>query len=185
MKIQTIQMILFGMLVCLVSSCGEPNHIIDDPVTIARHRVIAKTARELQDKFNLHAIGIAGGNNRENKIRLIGIYFEYDNKVTKEEARKLLIESTQIFLDNIATDQDLQQYLIEQPYTYKNIELTIGFKNPDGSPIYHPDLGIISINKGITIYYTTTAEKPLLFESVIREPYEETLKLHNDSKKAE
>jgi hypothetical protein len=141
----------------------------------ARMNTIINTSiKQLSTRYNLVPIG-RGGGNKNNKSQLESVSFKLKQKLTKQQARILIVEIVELFLHNINNNQEIASYLYDSPFTYKNLEFRVFIDDKDGSDLYHPDLGLVSLTEGGTVSFVTYAPGTRSdYASDVEEPYEET-----------
>jgi hypothetical protein len=140
-------------------------------------QIISTSVKQLSNRYGLVQMGI-GGAEKEGKSKREYVGFQIYKKLTKEEARILMVEIVELFLHNINKTKSVSHYLSDNPFTYKNLEFTVIAFNPDGSDVYQPDIGLVSLTRRGTITYVTY--KPGTkseYASEIEEPYEEAYRI--------
>lgn len=142
----------------------------------AINAVLKKTSSQLNKKYNLRTIGTGGSANREDKATMIGIEFQILQPLTLDECRKLIISVANALLNNINNEPSIEQYLVEFPFTYKKIDVGIFIHMQDNSSVFHPDIGVVSLGKGVIEYLTVDPVGSYKYKSVIEETYEEALR---------
>jgi len=150
---------------------SEPQSPADKAINI----VISKTADEFQNKYHLSLGGI-GGSGNDTTIKTSSISFSINQTLSIADTRQLIIACAREFLKNINEDSNLASYLVVQPFTEKNIKITIAMTNSDNSTTFDPQLAGVSLDKGVIRYFTNDPDKPHTFKSVIKESYEEAIK---------
>ena len=139
--------------------------------------IINSSIKQLSNRYGIVAIG-GGGGEKEGKSWLKSVSFHLYRKLTKEEARILLIEIVELFLHNINNNKEITPYLYDHPFTYRNLEFAVFFYNKDRSDFYHPDIGLISLTPRGTVSFVTYAPGALCeYASDVEETYEEAYKI--------
>ncbi len=145
------------------------------PVDIAVDRVLDHTLSNLQKNEPIIMIGLGGSKNNLKK-ETIRISLMLNKVLTKKECRKLIIKCAESYLNDINSDNELKQYLYQYPFAYKNLEISIFLKKPDGSDINYPDIRVISLyNDKISYDIQDPNSKYKYITS--QEPYEEALRI--------
>ena len=137
------------------------------------YKTIAEVVNELNHLYQLNPVGI-GESANENYYTLIELDFYLYHKLSKDEGRKILIESTKILLDKINSNVELNQYLQPFPFTEKNVKLAI-FVFEDGKQPYYPEICVFSCKKGKITYSTETPETKFGYYTTEEESFEEAL----------
>ncbi|MEX0962286.1 MAG: hypothetical protein WDZ28_05475 [Simkaniaceae bacterium] len=134
------------------------------------NQITKETAKKLNEKKKLVLIGTGG--QMMYKIEMLAMSFNYYQEVDLETARELLVESVEEYLSAINSNQEVRSYLFNYPFTAKNIEITIFFRNPDGSNAASEKINIAAANQGKLIYYIDSPDKHTI-TAIYRETYEE------------
>ncbi|NGX48443.1 MAG: hypothetical protein K940chlam5_00028 [Candidatus Anoxychlamydiales bacterium] len=138
------------------------------------NKIIGQTWRQLEKEKNLVPLG--EGKSITPGSEYIGLYFQYFNPVTMEEARELVIYAAETLLHNLNSNEKLNES-IDKPYPVSWIEIRIHVYNPDYSNIQPPGISIIHLKRN-TLTYLTEEKR---FEIIHKETYEEALeKLKNN-----
>jgi len=142
------------------------------------NKIINRSIKQLENRYGLVPIG-SGGGNIDNKSRKETVSFHLYHKLTKEEARILIIEIVELLLHNINIDKVIAPYLYNFPFTYKNIEATVFIYEKDESDLFDPNIGLISLTRRGTINYVTYLpnSKWCEYATDVEEPYEQAYKI--------
>lgn len=124
------------------------------------HQIVRQISEKYERKYKLNFSGISlsapGG-----IYRKIGISFEYYGYLSKDDARKILVESATDLIEKINANDELKPYLKNYPFTGDNVTITIFLRLPNGQRIYYPDMKITKFhrNKVCFVYDTPETEK--------------------------
>ncbi len=118
MKILNI--IIFCFLFCILINCTDPRSEREK----TRDRLLIQLAQQMRKK-ELYAIGAGGGCNRDKKINLISIPFNYYDVLDIENARELIVESAISFLELITSASDSKNYFEKFPVPVEVIDIGI------------------------------------------------------------
>jgi len=141
------------------------------------NKTINSSIKQLKTRYGLISIG-SGGRNIDNKSQMESISFHLYHKITKEDARILLVEVVELILHNINNNKEITPYLHDNPFTFKNLEIALFIFDESRSDIHHPNLGLISLNPWGTISFVTYANEGLCKRaSDVEEPYEQAYKI--------
>ena len=89
-----------------------------------------------------------------------------------------LLKLVELFLHNINNSPQVTSYLYNNPFTYENLEFIIFISNKDGSMIYHPNVGVVSLTQnGIVSFRTYEPGKNCKYLGNEKETYEEAYKI--------
>ncbi len=153
----------------LISCCDSMTYKLSDDEKIV-NQITQETAKKLKEKKNLVLIGTGGQMMHE--IEMLAMSFNYYQDVNLKAARELLVESVEEYLSAINSNQDVRQYLANYPFTAKNVEIAIFFRNPDGSNVASEKINIAAANQGKVVYYIDYSEKHTI-KAIYRETYDE------------
>lgn len=139
--------------------------------------VVNTSIKQLSDRYGLVPIG-AGGGEKDGKSRSEHVSFHLYKKITKDEARILMVEIVELFLHNINGTKEVSHYLYDNPFTYKNLEFAVFFYEKDGSDIVHPDIGLVSLSpRGTVGFVTYEPGRGARYATDVEEPYEEAYRI--------
>jgi hypothetical protein len=109
------------------------------------------------------------------EIKMLGLYFDCKKQINIDEARKLLIDAADEFLNEINSNEEVRPYLSKYPFEIKNVEICI--YTPPNQKL--AELAVVSVSNGFLIYKIDDIFTGK-FEVVVKETYEEGLqKLHS------
>ena len=110
--------------------------------------------QQVAEKHRLKFAGIGGGADKGERW-LMTICFEYRGKsLLKDEARKLIVECTEEFLQIVNSNDEIRPYLRDYPFTENNLEFVIVFLSENGKTFISPYISSLSQFNG-KISYTT------------------------------
>ncbi len=121
--------------------------------------------------FLLSGIGSA----MPDKIHELDVDYVSSIHVNVEQARKLFIDHSQSFLDKINGDAALRPYLVEYPFTEKNIDFRLSFEN--NLKYYDPPYIAFVFLVNNKIYYNYYDNQKKKFMDAHEETYQEALKI--------
>jgi hypothetical protein len=129
-------------------------------------------SKELQKK-EIYLAGSGGA--MYDKITCLMLQYDKIERLDIEETRKLYMEALLGFIEKVDNCAEIQPFLKDHPFTYKNVEFGIGFFDKNHKFVPPPYIAYVSIIKG-NILYSIYNEKNRL-EVIYREPYEEAFKI--------
>ena len=138
--------------------------------------IVNHSIKQLSKRYKVIPIG-RGGGNEDNKSRSEYVAFQLYEKLSKDEARVLIIEIVELFLCNINSNKEIAPYLYNIPFTYENLEFRVFLYDKDGSDLYHPNLGLVSLTRIGTINFVTYKDESLDYAYNVEEPYEEAYRI--------
>ena len=80
------------------------------------NQILADAAKIIQDKYCLHPSG-AGAAMPGGPIRELELTLDTKKPCTKEELRKLLIETAHVLLNQVTQNEEVQQFIYEKSFT--------------------------------------------------------------------
>jgi hypothetical protein len=146
--------LIFVCLFIFLSSCNS-NPFMNgnklDDLDIKSNKITFETADELLKEKDLKMAGYGGGA-PFGKITHLSLSLDSNNPLLIQEARELLVYSTNTFLNKINSSKELRPYLESYPATEKNIELRISGSD-DNKQIKPPYISYPAMLKGTCFYY--------------------------------
>lgn len=170
-----IKMIVY--LLCLpflMMSC-QRNEPISEKEKI-KYRVLNEVINQLKDQHQL-SLGGFGAEGSEKGYQLLGLNFDLYGVISKDEGRKMLVESVDLMLNVINQDKELQPYLLEKPFTSKNVDLVFFVKRKNGEDVFYPDIRIFSACGGRISYLTESPEQEFGYYTEEEETFEEARRI--------
>ena len=137
--------------------------------------LMGKAAKYFEHKYHMNPIGI-GISMPNGIVKRLGIEFQVQKPLSKQEAREILIACANELLSMINNNKEIRPYLRNFPFTLKNVGIGIFIANQDGSDVYHPDICVASISNGELTYDTRDKNNRYSYKSTTTESYEEALK---------
>lgn len=140
------------------------------------NEVVNTSIKQLNERYGLISVG-RGGSEKDYKSNREFIAFKINRKLTIEEARILIIEIVELLLNNINNNTEINHFLYNNPFTYKNIE-TVVYIYDKGSDTFHPNIGLVSLTRRGTINFVTyEPNTEYEYATDVEEPYEEAYKI--------
>ncbi len=175
--------ILIGIFILIsffeVISCkslSEDNYQNEPLYVHLSDEVIIKTAKELKNEKNIYLIGHGGQLMYD--VKKLFISFTCDETIAIKEARNLIVYSTQKFLFNINSNEQLRPYLHISPFHVKDIDLAISFD--EIAEKNDQTIDFVSIHNGQIIY--DVSDEVEVLKTIHKESYEEALKIVGNEK---
>lgn len=158
--------ILFLMQGCLMAKC-------EDQLV---YSIMIKAIKPLEIEYNMERCGIGGAYDKGfHSLDLM--LCRYGDKLTKNEARRIIIDCVNKFIQSINQDKKIQSQLKDYPITVKNVSLIIVNYDKNKNDVFHPYINGISFNNGEIIYTTRDPNNKYKFVSEEIETYEEALSI--------
>lgn len=162
----------FICLLILVTACSKasskPEHV--DLV----HCITRQYSKELKKKKGLSLYGYGGAMMGDVKE----IYLDYisHEKLDVEEARRMYIPVMEDLLHLINSDINLRPYLHEHPFTCKNLQIMIAFRDEDGHSQGDEAVALVFVAR-CRIFYELYNKETEKYQVLYEEPYEEALEI--------
>lgn len=112
---------------------------------VSKHFRWANAVHGLQVTFR--AVSMPNGPIRD---VMLGVYTT--KKVGISEARKLFVECTVDLINRLNADKQLRVWLIDYPYTYKNIAYTISFNGLKSGTVLPPYITTVRMSRDEIVY---------------------------------
>lgn len=140
--------------------------------------ILGKTAKIIKEKCNLQPVG-SGSAMPGGHIRKLCLAFDTRDQHNKEELRKLLINCSEELLYQINIVEQIQPFLVNPPFTIKNVEIIVYNQDKNGRGLPNPEISTARISDGILIYKTVDPEDRFKYKNEFEETYHEALKQSN------
>jgi hypothetical protein len=162
-------------LIFLTSCMG----MIDIP---PKHEKIANTvsrrvAKTLAQRHGMRQVGSGGG--MMGQVNMMFIAFNIKRLLTIKEARALIVDCAEEFLEEINSDEKLKPFLVTYPFLIKNIEIAIYAFTSDGYPASYPHIITTGLYEGEISYRKKDFKERYKYKVNIRESYEEAVDILN------
>ncbi|MFZ0565166.1 MAG: hypothetical protein WAM28_03175 [Chlamydiales bacterium] len=142
---------MFSIFGLSMNSCGFPHYTIS-PREKAVNKALARNAKILAKKYHMNPVGntvaMPGGD-----IQYLELEFQIHGPLSKNEIRKVLINSAHDFLADLNSDSELCSYLKNHSFSLKEIGLGLFLTDFSGRGLKDPEIGIAKISKGKLEYY--------------------------------
>jgi len=143
---------------------------------IIAHRLMYRVIDVLESRYQLRYIGRseAGDKTGYNKI---GLLFNKFGKMSKDEGRKVTVDSVNLLLNEINSDPQLQPFLIEKPFTLSNVEIVIFIYTSEVKDIFFPDIRVFAARRGKIRYSTSSPDQKYGYYTEEEETFEEAMRI--------
>ncbi len=167
-----LTLLLFG---CTNNGPTRQSDILSD-------NIIKTVSERLNKKYGLKLIAIGGGEDKDGVWLLSAMYQRIDSKMTEiEEARKIILDCTEEFLNAANHDAEFRPYMQIYPFTPKNLEISILNYDENHREVHFPFISAFSINYGFISYKSLGPELKLPYAQKVTETYEEALERSRES----
>jgi hypothetical protein len=172
---KTIFLLLFVLIGCSSNINTDEFSKAD---TLAMH-IQGTVAKKMTEKYHMFCVGFSA-RMPENVINNLGLSFQIHRKLSKEEAREILLDCVHTFLTAVNTNEEIRPFLKNDPFTPSNISISIFIQGRNGQDIFDPDLGIVHAMNGFLDYGTyEKGTKIPKIQSKVKETYEEAVERAN------
>ncbi len=171
-------LILVGMVVM------GGNHLfshVSPPSIAMTEKLENRVAPLLEKKYKMRLCG-SGGGMPDGIVNMLSLSFDSYRIASIEEARPILVDCVNIYMNAVNADKELKPYLKNAPFTPENIKISIYFNSPQGEEVYDPYLSVASTLCGKLIYRTKEKGKIFGYKSEVIESYEDAVKILNKKK---
>lgn len=164
-------LILISLIFQLTPIASEQNYrqvLIDEQennktIALTSHQIRMDTVQALKEEFGLEFYGF--DSRIKSEIKHLTLILDYPGALNKEEAKKMVERASELYLEKINSNQIIQRYLIERPFTTKHVEVKI--RTP--KEIEEPEtIAEISLSERILLY-TLHPEKKTKAKKVLQE----------------
>jgi hypothetical protein len=138
--------------------------------------LLPKAAGIIQDKYKIRPCGV-GVSMPGGPIQELTLCFNTKYPYTKEELRKLLIDSAHELLNQVQKNKEIQKFIKEPPFTIKNVQIIIYNNDKNGKEVYDPEILTAGISQGTLTYRTVESDINFRLKNQFKESYEEALRL--------
>ena len=162
----------------------EGNHLfshVSPPSIAMTEKLENRVAPLLEKKYKMRLCG-SGGGMPDGIVNMLALSFDSYRTISIEEARPILVDCVNTYMNAVNEDKELKPYLKNTPFTPQNIEISIYFNSPRGEEVYDPYLSIASTLCGKLIYRTKEKGQKFGYKSEIVESYEDAVKILSEKK---
>ena len=167
---------LFISVICFVTLFGSSMQASEPlPYDVIADKLMKQSSKRLEKKYKLHRAGITGG--MFGCIKLMGLSFQLSRPMNKDEARAMIVDCVQSFLEDVNKDKTIRKYLQVYPFDAEHIEVTIYMRTPDEGALYYPDLTVVTARRGKITYYTKDSKIKFGYKTEEVESFEDAVKI--------
>lgn len=163
-----ITLVLLGVFIYLEDT--------PSPSTKMGRTLMKQVARKLEERYGMEQMLIDEAGD-EDTYTLMGMGFSLKRVVGKDEGRRILVDCVETFLSEVNSNDQFQQYMSVHPFTSKNIDISLYISHPDGTDVFHPNVGVFASGSGTLYYYYETPENEYGYHSIEKESYEDAAKI--------
>jgi len=167
---------IFISVFCILTFFGRPMQASEAvPYDVIADKLMMQSSKRLAKKHNLHLAGLTGG--MFGCIKLMGLSFQLSRPMNKDEARAMIVDCVQSFLEDVNKDESIKKHLQVYPFDAEHIEVTIYMRTPDEGALYYPDLTVVTARRGKITYYTKDSKIKFGYKTEEVESFEDAVKI--------
>lgn len=138
-------------------------------------QVSLRALNALEREFGIHGCGAFG--KAHDQVELIRVNFIVNQELNRNEARTFIVPIANRLISFLNADDFLRPYMCKYPFDNDNVELTIYFKTKDGEAVFHPNIHVAALKRGMFKYATLDKNDPYPYEEVYTESFSEAQKI--------
>jgi len=135
--------------------------------------IIDQTINILSPKYDMHPIGFG----MNGKFEHLSIEFQIFRPLKKDEARAMLFDCIEIFLNNINSNETIRPHLKDYPFTYKNVGIVFYIADKNHEDLFHPNISVAACTSFGISFDTKDPENIHRYKGRYKETHEEALEL--------
>ena len=166
--------IIFSVMISFYLFSGLRGIKVDDEIMEyerVSNKALLHAAQKIMKEQDVHGIGFGGGKRRSGE-RFLTLALEADRLASLEEARKLVVDCVEIFLQSLNNEEELRPFFEKYPLSVENIRLEIFFRYEKGYSVRPPNISVASCDARNIEYRIKPDE---LLEDFHEETFEEAL----------
>lgn len=178
-KILILITLCFAIIGC--SSTPKDPYITKEDIAI--DEILDNYAMWVEKNYGIYPLGTTVGM-PNGVLRIMGVHFQSYKVMSKQEAREIIVNSSQKLLSMINSEAILQNCLVTHPLKIKNINMRIFIKDVDNNgTICDPLINIVRLDDGYLEYLTVNEINDIPnIVSLSEESYEEAVEALNNQK---
>jgi len=171
---------LFILVLFLVGSCSSKTEEEKKRDEFGKravktvYSVFDEAKVNIMQKYPVVCVGV-GAEMFGGPVQRLMLSFSIDQKLTKDSARQLVYNIAVEFLNTVNNSQLLQEFLVNKPFTMKDIETVLFIHDEKGNRLVDPDICVASMYNGDFEYDTNSPVQPAPYLHCYHESYEEAM----------
>lgn len=168
-----IKYILLIIIIPMITSCiatsGDPDYSVLAQQIVGAYAIEAKKNRGL-------SVGGYGGS-MASDLKRVFVNFNGNQKIDVAQARRLYVEIIDGLLDGFNKNKEIRPYLLNYPFTYKNLEITLSFTDDQNHHMSNGYIAFVFISKKdeVIVYDSYDQVERKLYD-IYEEPYNEAVR---------
>ena len=164
---------VFALIYCDVNK--EESIPVVDKKTVA-HSILGNVDETLSKRYRFHSCGVGEATHKDDNLyKEMGLLFKVQGPISKEEGRRILVDSVQEFLRQVNTHPDFRQFMHVYPFTPENIDITFFVSDKDRRGVFYPDIRVFAARRGKVTYQTKSSEQEYGYYTDEEETWDEAL----------
>jgi hypothetical protein len=186
--------IFINLLIIVCGSCAVSE---ETPLYLKYvHEIVNDFANEMQKEYGLVCVGSGGSMPRN--VETIKVSFYIYRRGTLQEARELIVKAKTRLVEKVNAHEKIRPFLKQYPFTWEGANISLSFNKKNGSRYLDDSVAFVCSSKGGNISYDRVElqtrqapgfqdldgtytpgefEEDEYFVTILREPYEETLRI--------
>lgn len=161
---------------CLLSTFGTPMQA-SEPVSYDKIalKLIKNASLRITKKHHISHIGTKVA--MMDCVEFMGLHFQANRRLSKDEARNIVVNGARDFLADINQNEEIRKYLEIYPFDLQHIEIVIFINTPDNGTSYHPDLAVVAARRNKVTYATNDPQNEYKYKLEEEESFEDAVKI--------
>jgi hypothetical protein len=144
--------------------------------TAAYHKVVKQASKKIQNKYGVKLSQVSGS--VQPRFELVGLGFDYRGALSKDEIRKIVVDSKEILVQEMNASDEWRPYLEElgrYPCGSKEAAIILFVADKDGTDLYDPNIAVAASYSDSIVYKTKSPTQEYGYFEKLQEPYEVAL----------
>lgn len=166
------------------ASNSMKNAYVPAGYVVMANEITGEVQAKLLKRYKRHKIstvGIMAG--MADCVNAMGLEFLIHGHFTKDELRKMLVDSLEEYLSPINSNEKLRPYLKNYPFTTNEVEITFYIRDEKGNSLFDPNISLAYSSRGKLYFYTVDKNDTYGFKVQDKEDYETAKKIVEESSK--
>ncbi len=198
---QTCVRLVLCLLQVVLHGCDLPQ---DCPYGKYVDQIVKDFVAEMESDYGLVCIG--SGGNMPTNVQEISLYFYVYRRGTLSEARDLIVQAKTRLIEKVNMNEKIRPYLKNYPFTSEGADISLSFREKNGSRYLDDSVALAYSARDNKISYERAElqmqqtpgfvdlngthtpgewEEEEVLVTILEEPFAETMRIVQESKKAE
>lgn len=139
------------------------------------NNILENSAETIKKKYNIQPSG-EGAAMPEGIIEELTLTFDTNDKLSKEQLRKLLIECAKELVAQVKMNNNIEQFLAKSPFSIENVQIIIYNHDKEGRGLRDPEISTAEISHGVLTYRTLDPNDRFKLKNQFKETHGEAIK---------